>query len=164
MQEYATPAIVLDIVDTGESDARVFLFTKAVGRVAARARSLRKIISKLAGHLQPGNIVEVRLVEKKGFQVTDALKVRPVAATSNMRETIAILQMIKQYAQDYHPDQALWDLIERGELYGRPFLTALGFDPEHARCSRCEKIRPSYFIIKDTVYQCRDCLNHGYAG
>ncbi len=166
MQEYSTLALVLDVVPTGEADARVFLFTEKLGRVAARAKSLRKISSKLASHVQPGMISRVRLGEKNGFQLTDALAKKSLPAeggtpfSKGRREQIQILQMIKEYAQDYHPDAALWELVVSGQLASRQFLKVLGFDPEHARCHNCETPRPSYFIIKNTQYSCRNCVTN----
>jgi len=86
MQEYVTEAVVLDTVPSAELDVRVSLFTKKFGKLVARAKSVKKITSKLAGHLEPGNIIKIRLVEKKGLQLVDALKEREVQSLSNSRE------------------------------------------------------------------------------
>ncbi len=159
MNEYVTDAIVLDREVTGESDSRVFLFTKLLGRVTARAKSSKKIYSKLSGHLEPLTIVTVRLVEKSGFQIVDAVACGRVAKESGkICEVLTVLAMIKRLTEPHHPDAELWQLIERGELLGRSFLKIMGFDPEHARCDQCERPNPSYFIPSDSLYRCRSCL------
>ena len=61
MEEYVTDAIVLEKQPAGESDGRYRLFTERFGRIAAKAKSSRRIISKLAGHLEPGSVAKIRL-------------------------------------------------------------------------------------------------------
>ena len=74
MQEYVTDAIVLTKRASGEFDGRYSLFTKKFGKMTGRAKSSRKITSKLSGHLEPGNAVKARFIEQKGTQIVDALK------------------------------------------------------------------------------------------
>ena len=74
MQEYVTEAVVLDAVPSAELDVRVSLFTKKFGKLVARAKSVKKITSKLAGHLEPGNVVKIRLFGEKGVQQVGGAK------------------------------------------------------------------------------------------
>ncbi|MDO8574288.1 MAG: recombination protein O N-terminal domain-containing protein, partial [bacterium] len=71
---YFNEAIVLDREPSGETDNRFSIYAKGFGKIVARGKSTRKITSKLSGHLEPGNLVKVRLIEKNGLQVVDALK------------------------------------------------------------------------------------------
>ena len=162
MQETTTHALVLDIVQTGEHDARVTLYTEAAGKLVARAKSLYKPQSKLAAHLQPLTIAHVRLVEKKGMQIVDALALRRYGdvdkgATATV-ELLATLKLLTELTTAHQPDRELWGLIAGGKLVSSSLLKALGFDPEHARCDRCHGERPSHFLLRDTVYLCRDCF------
>jgi len=161
MQEYVTQAFVLDIEPAGEYDARVFLFTKEIGRVVARAKSLRKIHSKLAGHLQPLVISTVRLVEKNGFQVVDAMLERDVKKglePKQVRELIEVSRLIREMTSVEQSEPELWSLLEDGDILSKRFLKVMGFDPEHAVCNSCDAKSPSSFILKDAMYLCRNCL------
>lgn len=161
MHEYVTSAFVLDVVSAGEYDARVFLFTKELGRVVARARSLRKGNSKLAGHLQPLMISTVRLVQKNGFQIVDALLERNLAKDTepkNIRELIAVARLILEMTSEGQAEPELWSLLQEGDILSKRFLKVMGFDPEHAVCNQCCAKAPSSFILRDAIYVCQKCL------
>lgn len=161
MQEFFTQALVLDRVDAGEADARVFLFTEARGRISARARSVRKITSKLAVHLQPYNIIEARILEHSGFQIVDALRIGRFKPTKNFTE---LCNLIRQMSAEGHPDAGIWAELKGGVLQGARILKRLGLDPEHARCHGCEAAQPAYFIPKDMQYLCASCMKTRGAG
>lgn len=74
MNEYLSEAVVLDRFPHGDLNGRIVFLTKRFGKLVGRAKSIRKITSKLSGHLQPGNLVQIRMIEKNGLQVVDALK------------------------------------------------------------------------------------------
>ena len=67
-------ALILKSYDVGEADRFLVLFTKEEGRITARARGVRKLHSKLRGHLLPFQRSEVMCTESSsGFLVTGAL-------------------------------------------------------------------------------------------
>ncbi|MFH1246531.1 MAG: hypothetical protein V1489_02025 [Candidatus Liptonbacteria bacterium] len=75
MQDYVLDAIILDVLPARrELDGRFFLLTKQYGKIAAAGTSTRKITSKLNGHLQPGYVSAIRLVERHGLRIVDSLK------------------------------------------------------------------------------------------
>ena len=73
MVEYLTQAIVLDSRPQKENDRTVDIYTKNFGRLRVRVIGGRRILSKLAPHLDIFNLVTVRLVEKNQITVTDVL-------------------------------------------------------------------------------------------
>ncbi len=165
MQEYVTQAFVLDAQPAGEYDLRIQLFTQRLGRVIVFARAARKAHSKLAAHLQPLSIVTVRLVERRGMQVVDALAIEKYVGT-DMRATQALVEvagLISAMTDLYHPDDEVWNLIETRRLASAATLRVLGFDPAHARCGECEKERPEHFIIRTTSYLCANCKQRSMA-
>jgi recombinational DNA repair protein (RecF pathway) len=131
MQEYATEAIVLEMYPSGDYDARYSLFTKKFGKLIARAKSVKKITSKLAGHLQIGNRVRARLIEKKGLQVVDALK------QSALGIGLSDLYFLDRVLHEAEPDHELWELLTGGDFNWRTGLKILGWDPAHAECAGC---------------------------
>ncbi len=169
MQEHSTSGFVLDIEPSGESDLRVHLFTKSLGRVVALARSARKPTSKLAGHIQPLSLVTVRLVERRGMQLVDALAISTInelasASDKKIQKTttqIGVAHLILKMTDLHQPDAALWQLIEKGDLATAQLLRVLGFDPLHSHCSQCNKSQPEHFLIRESIYMCSACLNRG---
>lgn len=162
MTEYFTSALVLDTEDSAELDKTIYLYTKELGKVVAKAKSIRKITSKLAGHLQPLNFVRVRLVKKNGFQVTDALTISRVKFS---QEALAVLQFIKEMTFELQPDKNLWflikktfqDLRDNKKISYQPLLKALGFAPDFARCHVCASKFVAYFSKTEQVFLCRRC-------
>lgn len=66
-------AIVLQTHDVGEADRFCIFFTKERGRIAARAKGVRKPKSRMGGCILPLSHVSVNLTEtKSGFLVTSA--------------------------------------------------------------------------------------------
>lgn len=162
MQEYFTRALVLDVDRTGEADARVVLFTEHLGKITARARSLFKPLSKLAAHVQPLTLTRVRLVEKNGVQLVDAMTEQRFITGSTpivrARELLGVARLINELTHTHQPDSTLWSLIDRGALMSRELLRVLGFDPEHATCRVCRRGHPQHFILADSSYVCQRCF------
>jgi DNA repair protein RecO (recombination protein O) len=161
MQEYVTDAIVLKKDPLGDLDGRYTLFTKRFGRIMAKAKSSRKITSKLAPHLEPGMVTKVRFIETKGTQLIDALKSGQVALS--LRD----LHFLSQLLPDTEPEPALWELLVRsnGDRPGQDWswakvLAILGWDPADAECATCGVRQPSYFYITRQEFYCR---THGAA-
>lgn len=153
--EYFTEALVLDKEPVGEADLQISLYTRDLGKITARAVGARKIVSKLASHLEPLNFVSVRLIQKNRFQAVDALK---TGALSKDRDIVAVLQLIKELSAEGQPDYDLWDLIKSGQLSGGAALSALGFDSRFAVCESCGTQKPGHFLIRQLEYFCSSCL------
>jgi recombinational DNA repair protein (RecF pathway) len=162
MQEYVTRAIVLDKEPRNASDARYFLFTERYGKIAVRAKSSRKIVSKLAGHLEPGTIASVRVIEQHGSQVVDALKFARAGAS------ITDLALLNNLLSEWQPDPELWAAVASSNIE-EPFswtniLTILGWDPRGAVCARCSAnpaARPArHFFIPRQEFYCDRCASN----
>lgn len=159
MQEFITEAVVLDRVDSGEMDSRIYLYTKDLGKISARVKSVRKITSKLAGHLEPFNKVVARIIDKNGPQLVDAL------TAENRLKTPAALKalfFIKELAVEGQPDLELWQFLEtENNLDAKKILGVLGFDPAFAKCHFCQKADPENFYSADYSFYCGSCSPAG---
>lgn len=168
MKEYFTEALVLDIQEKGEFDSSIIFYTRDFGRITARAKSIKKIISKSAGHLQPLNFANVRFIEKNGFQVIDALTSEScVKLKSNpdiLTKFLNIAKFIKDTTFDFHPDYRFWLAIKK--VIGSDFdekticrflLKIMGFDPEFASCFACESKDIKFFLKNDHCFSCQKC-------
>lgn len=151
---------MLDKVDLGELDSRVYLFTKDLGRITAKIKSGRKIISKLASHTEPLNLITVRIVDKNSPQLIDALASKKGIPGKTFFKIAALVRDISPEGQS---DRNLWDLlasfIDKGAEVGDfiRVLKILGFDPTHAKCNNCLKGSPDFFSVRDLIFYCKEC-------
>lgn len=147
MHEYQSEAVVLDAAPVGEADTRFSLFTERFGRIVARAKSARKITSKLTPHLQVGDVADVRIVEKNGLRLADALKSRRLPHAPND------LRMLNRMMHDAERDSGLWQTLQSPAYDWRAMLKLLGWDPTHASCIHCAR-RATAFLIGTQEFAC----------
>ncbi len=170
MKEHFTEAFVLDIAEKGEFDSLITLYTRDFGKITAKAKSIKKIVSKSAGHLQLLNFVNVRLIEKNGFQVIDALTFESCAKLKINLDFLVkflnIAKFIKDATFEHHPDYHFWlaikkvmglDIIKNEIIIYRGLLKILGFDPEFADCAACELKEIKFFLKDGHCFLCEKC-------
>jgi recombinational DNA repair protein (RecF pathway) len=152
MREYVTEAIVLKKEPVREFDTRLSLYTRELGKVRAVATSARKPLSKLSPHVEPLSIVEVRLAEKGGMQLTDALRKGTLP-----KKHIGVLALLDTVLETGERDDRLWSLLTR-DFNLAEVLSVLGFDPNFAVCESCGNAEPDTFLFKDAEYLCARCV------
>ncbi len=153
MQEYVTLAVVLHKAPIREQDVRYSFFTKRFVKVIGRATSARNITSKLAGHLEPGTLVTVRLVEKGGTQIVDALK------QGRINAGLSDLRFFHAMTPEGEPDEMLWRELT-GERFSWPrALAAMGWDPRGAACENCNRAI-TYFYLPRQEFFCASCASN----
>lgn len=152
MREYFSEAVVLHREPAGEFDFRISLFTKRYGKILARARSARKIISKLSGHLLPGKLLDVRLVEQKGLQVVDALSSRilPMKCFD--------LYFLHNILPEWEREPAIWEMLETDTFSWLRALQILGWAGEHNYCMRCGTAKADFFYAESQELFCKNCV------
>lgn len=174
MVEYFTEALVLNKKDFGETDALVYLYTEELGKVVAKARGLKKIISKLNPHLEPIHFVRIRLVGGKNgyFQAVDTLSFKKdlKKEIKNSPEKLAkflrIAEFIDNMTFEFQPDFKLWHTIKKifssdiAEIQAYRFiLKDLGFDPESAECG-CGSKKAEFIEKSDHYFLCGSCASN----
>lgn len=161
MQElYFPEAIVLDREDVNGFDSRYSVYAKGFGKFFAKATSARKITSKLAPHLEPGNLVKIRVVGNGNFQVVDVLK------NSKISIPYPDLYLLNQILPEHDFEFSIWSLLTKGDPSGqviqnldwRLVLKALGWDPEHGSCEICQTEKPDFFDIGTQGFFCEKCF------
>lgn len=65
IEKHTTKAFVLASYDNGENDRSYKLFTRDFGLIKAHARGIRKLESKLRGHILVGRLILVTIVQGK---------------------------------------------------------------------------------------------------
>ncbi len=157
MKEFLTEALVLDVEDSAEFDKFVILYTKELGKVSAKARGARKITSKLTGHLQVLDFTRVRLVEKNGFQVADALTFKKMERSP---ESLAAVKFVKEMTFELQSDHDLWNLLKKNKKFSnKDLLSVLGFNPAFAECGVCSAKKPEIFSKTEQIFLCKRCAS-----
>jgi len=169
MSEYFTRGIVLGREARGESDDSFILYTKDLGKVRATAKSIKRIISKLSGHLQVGAFCHLRLTKKNNIQLIEAISIKS-SLTADLHRFLGFIDQMTPYES---PDHHLWHAIEyvvdkdifvsgesiiRSKVYRR-LLDIMGFGPRLAKCSDCGTDKIAYFIPSDIMFLCSSSLN-----
>ena len=165
MREYLTEALVLDKTAANETDFIVDLYTKELGRLKAKVTSGQKITSKLSPHLEPLTFSLVRLTEKNGFTVADALTQNRLTHLRRSAVIFAkglkLLSAIQQLIFPEEIDPKLWFWLKKsltkGEFFFNQFLKILGYDPKLAECHKCRTKFIKYFLAEDQIFLCRNC-------
>lgn len=172
MIECVSEAIVLGWENLKEQDRRVFLFTRDYGKISAKATSAQKSVSKLAAHLEPFNLITVRLVSKKdvfdagGFHLTDALLIDSAGGLKSdagqLKNALQVYDLINRSIPEGVPDGRLWEILEdvRGKKESYRLADALrllGFDISYAVCELCQGVKPEYFFPKNNFFVCGHC-------
>ena len=161
--EYLTLGLILSREEGNEADSFLHIYTRDFGRIAAVAKSLRKITSKLSGHLLPGRLVSVRIVERTngGWQAVDAVSLGFLPASAG---SLKFLRFLREVTPLNEPDPEIWErvatLAEDGEIgrevYG-DFLDAMGLGASLAKCANCGG-EVAYFLPKDIMFMCKRCF------
>ncbi|MEK7547153.1 MAG: recombination protein O N-terminal domain-containing protein [Patescibacteria group bacterium] len=152
MQEYLSEAVVLDRLPNGNLDGRVVFLTKRFGKLTGKAKSVRKITSKLSGHLQPGNLIQLRLVEKNGLQVVDALK------KSKLSFSPSELRFLGEVLAEAEPEFRIWEMLVAGAFSWSETLRILGWDPNFASCAGCHGTIDA-FHPRTQEFFCKNCAS-----
>lgn len=158
MREYLSEAVVLYRLPNGNLDERVVFLTRRFGKLVGKAKSVRKITSKLSGHLQPGNLVQVRLVEKNGLQVVDALK------KSRLDFALPKLRFLGEILSETEPEFKIWEMLVGRTFSWDKVLKILGWDPDFASCAVCGGTCIVSFHPKTQEFFCKECASKLPAG
>jgi len=80
---YSMETIVLQTHNVGEADRFCILFTKEKGKIAARARGVRKLTSRFGGSVLPLSHITAEIREgSAGYMITGAARIREFPHTN----------------------------------------------------------------------------------
>ncbi|MBW3538260.1 DNA repair protein RecO [Candidatus Parcubacteria bacterium] len=178
MAYYKTAGIVLRRTNLGEADRIVTFITPEFGKLRAVARGVRRIKSRLAGHLELFGEVQLMLATGRSLDViTSARLERSAEAISGdygrLSASYLFAEMIDRLAGEGHPQPQLYDcarssyaeLVGRGadgllELWFKLRLASvLGYRPHLDSCTLCrEQAGEEYwFSCEAGGIVCRSC-------
>ena len=109
-------AIVLRTYDVGEADRFCILLTKERGKIAARARGVRKLTSRMGGSLLPLQHIILNMHEgKTGFLVTAIERCEQKQIPKNVHNFLSAQQgveLLLQLLEDDHPVPEIFDITK----------------------------------------------------
>ena len=178
---YATQAIILRRSSVGETDSLVTLYTKNYGKMRAFARGVRKPNSKLGGHLEPLNQVNLLITQSHSLPlITQADMIQGFYTPSTNFEAIVsgcyIADCLDALTVEEVESQSLYSLacrqfkqvqaVENAQTQLRFFelqlLAISGYQPEVNVCLYCRKLpkrHSIYFSFEAGGILCQDCKN-----
>lgn len=169
MKEVYTRAIVLSREHRGDFDDMVSFFTEDLGKVRARAISIRKITSKLSGHLQPMRFVKVRLALRRGgdgYVVIDSILDGSMIPykTYARRDLLPFISFINAHVLEFQTDRELWFFligiftkVYSHKEMARVLLRILGITSRHEPCVWCAQSPIVCFSTHAEGVLCSQC-------
>lgn len=154
---YKVTGIIIKRTNLGEADRIVSILTPDRGKIKAVARGVRKILSKMAGHLELFCLTDLVIAEGRNLDTITAAQAKKCffALRSNLQSTFVAKYLAEitdkmTHENDKHP--AIFELFEEvldnlnGEnpkilipYFELNFLAELGYRPELQTCINCRK-------------------------
>lgn len=187
-----TIAIVLNRQDYREYDSLVSFYSLEYGKIFLIARGVKKPKSKLVGHLEPLNLVDLMIIKGKGKDYVGGVINREIfpSLKSDLNKLYyagAAVRWFRRLISDNEPDEQIFVLLlnylelledykpdlskEDGELFFSFFifklLAIMGYKPETEKCIACQnKIHPgnNYFNLQSGGLLCENCFKEGKGG
>jgi DNA repair protein RecO (recombination protein O) len=182
---YKTEAIILRQRKLGEADRILTLYTPALGKLDAKAKGVRKTMSRLSGHLQPLNRVVVQLAQGHGADVITG--VETLDSFRHLREDLDLLsrglyvaeltdRITPEHVHAFPTYRLLFDTLQRLDKPGdgdqalrffeMKLLDQSGYRPQLDHCVAClRELEPvdNFFAPVAGGAVCRGCVP-GLAG
>ncbi len=181
-----TIALVLNRQSYRENDSLVVVYTEKFGKLSLIARGTKKLQSKLAGHLEPINLIDLMIINGRqrdyvGSALTRKAFLNIKGDLNKIYYAGQIITRFKRLIKENQVDQELFFLLnnwlegldnyqatfskETGELFLSSFslrlLSILGYRPEMYYCLDCrQKIKPghNYFDLQNGGVICEACF------
>jgi len=180
MRSIKTRGIVIKRMNYGEADRILTVFTERLGKVKILAKGVRKITSKMAGNLEPYNLLEMELHEGKTFYTVTSTNIVECfdcdMALSNSTQAVYISEIIDKVFEESEKNTLAFEIFadslryirnSKNDLALRLFelkiLEQAGFQPDFYDCAACKKkLLPGQNYINKVSADllCGDCANH----
>ncbi len=169
MANFSLEAIVLSRRDLGEADRLVSFFSRTLGKQKAVAKGVRRLTSRMAGHLEPGRLVKIFLIETKGLALITQAETKelyvgtgasvgessPGRQLSKLKALFKILEATSRLFDEHQGDSRAFDDLAKilkkikrapmGQIdllvntYVLNLLARQGYRPELYNCLGCQQ-------------------------
>jgi DNA repair protein RecO (recombination protein O) len=156
-RSYTVEALVLKHADWGEADRIVTLFTRQQGKIRALGKSVRKIRSRRAGHLEPFTHVTLQLAKSHDIPIiTQAETIHSFGTLRESLEAIGlasyVVELLDKFTYEEGENLSLFNLLLKTferlttpdldlqlviRYYEVRLLDYAGFRPDLVHCVSC---------------------------
>lgn len=183
-ETYNTKAIILRREPFRESDTRVIVYSSEKGKLHLIARGTKKISSKLAGHLEPMNLVDLMVV--RGKQLDYAGSAKALDCFGNIKTDLEkvlqagnILKTMDRVVEIGERDESVFSLLSEGLMrlddpeildqellpsyFSFKLISLLGYKPDLYLCAVCkDRLKPgnNFFNYERNGLVCVKCVIH----
>jgi DNA repair protein RecO (recombination protein O) len=142
-----TEAIILKTADQNETGRLLTVYSEKLGKINIQAKGVKKVESKLRGHIEPISYVQLILIEgKNSLILKDAFLLNQFLNIKKDLEKIKtakkIADLIDEAMAGEEKDEEVWKLIlktfekldtENVEInkFQEQLISLLGYDPEY---------------------------------
>lgn len=156
LRVYKTPAIILRQRRLGDADKIITLYSANYGKIDAVAKGVRRIKSRLAGHVEPLNHGSYMLARGRNLDiVTQAETIEPFVALredlDRLSRALYVAELVDRFTEERAENFALYRLLldalrqlsesDEVDLVLRSFemsmLVLMGYGPELGQCVVC---------------------------
>jgi len=179
-EQYQTKGIIIGRKDFCGADKLLTIFTEDLGKIKVKARGVKKVLAKLAGHLEIFNYTDLNLVKGRNFYIViGAQIIKSFSLIKNDFEKISILyyfseildRVLEEDVQHKNIFNFLLSVINRLEqknvnilllmiFFELNILSNLGFRPEFLVCVGCRGEiwgHDFYFNVNRGGVLCKSC-------
>lgn len=178
-----TSGIILRKTDYAEADRIFVILTKELGKISAIAKGVRKIKSKMGGHLEFFSEINFEFYKSDSSELylingAENLSVskKIIQDLSLMEEGYKIIRLINEFTEEKYPlpkilqlSNESFKLLNQAEstdlilcAFQIKFFTILGYLPSFDHCLKCEeklKDTQNYFELGNLGILCEKCLS-----
>ncbi len=154
---YKTQAVVLRRYDFGEAGRQLVVFTPNLGKLSMIAKGVKRVTSKLAGHLEPLTLSTI--VAARGRNLDTVTQADTVESFAHARTDpdrvyygLLVIELLDKLTLEGEANRALWDLLIQtlrridgdddpwtaAAYFQVRLLVLSGYKPELGRCVECE--------------------------
>lgn len=161
MSTYKTTAIIIKAKDFGEADRLLTLYSRDYGKISAKAIGIRKITSKLSGHLDLLNLTELMLAKGRSIDtiIGAVIKKSFITLKKDLKKVSLayyLLELTEKLTPEREKHEEIFDLLkeslgllEKAEeksdqellkaIFEFKLLDELGHRPILKHCVLCKK-------------------------
>lgn len=160
MRTIQTKAVILKRYKIGEADRLMLVFSEKLGKILVVAKSVRKIESKLAGHIEPYRLINLEVVRgEKFYRLTGALDTLPNHLGAGLSlELFRHLELLGETIDltlgEEEPQTKTFEIFAQGieKIVNHPqdfliltleillkLLSSIGLKPELNLCTKCAR-------------------------
>lgn len=181
MSTYKTKGIIIKRTDLGEADKILTFYTFNLGKKKAVAKGVRKVTSRLAGHLELFLLVD--LILAKGKNLDTVISAQTIQSFKGIRQNLEktsqayfICELLDKLTPDEYQDTRVYDLLldtltfldvrifDQNKIsllikaFEMKLLVLLGFSPELSKCVHCGSEKIGFFSVLLGGALCKKCI------